>query len=768
MLKAFDPKALVRHPAAGAAILIACFFGFSYRFFLAETVVPLHDTGLLFQVFKTTYSNHYFTGDLPEWLPHAVYGHHTHLENILRLSPLTYPVMVLGKLLGILDTLVMFKTVILLEIIVLCCGFLLLANELFENRYVALFALAPLLLTTIVINQIYFLFHIVYLMPLMTYYILRFVKSGNIKNIIFTAAISFSALYGNNVYFIIYYFIYSIVALSIFFCVYRKGFRLVFKRVHIPSISLVLLFMGVSILLILTSTDELTFLVPGRDPVTLQVDLDTFLTYGRGGIIKTLEMLLAVPLSTNDVLFYVPSMALIFAVYALFRERDRVFLALTAVFTIMLVLAWGRYSPLAYAIYYIPGVSYFRHIGLMYAFPKVLLCLIAGFGLRRFLTTSAGGEGAFHEERRFLTVISSLTALAVFAVLGITLFITRTLEVNSIRMALVMLSAIGFAIFALTSFLPTLRKQTLLGVWIGVMVLQGGGYLIGINALFSNDYDIDPAVKKEIADARLYPFEETRLAMPNHPKFPLWNAFIQGPYLYQSYMNLYGALGIDPCYPVIPRNRMDVYASSVGTLTHHLFGQDADIRNLGAYYKQSPDALFFRLAGCRPTAKLQLIGSFDERALGPGPPITPEAMASAVMVERPDTGERRLVKSTAGESLSAASLSGQGIAVTHFSANRLEVKVEEVGPKGAWLVYADAFHPGWRAAVDGRPAPVWRANLAFKAVYLPPGTTAAGFDFTPPWRQAAYWFVALFSLAVMVLGCLPGAAHAFMSRRPGA
>ena len=48
------------------------------------------------------------------------------------------------------------------------------------------------------------------------------------------------------------------------------------------------------------------------------------------------------------------------------------------------------------------------------------------------------------------------------------------------------------------------------------------------------------------------------------------------------------------------------------------------------------------------------------------------------------------------------------------------------------------------------------------------GTTAAGFDFPHPWRQATYWFVALFSLAAMVLGCLPGAAHAFMSRRPGA
>ena len=233
-------------------------------------------------------------------------------------------------------------------------------------------------------------------------------------------------------------------------------------------------------------------------------------------------------------------------------------------------------------------------------------------------------------------------------------------------------------------------------------------------------------------------------------------------------MILYGALGMDPCHPVTPRNKMEYHSPGVGVLARHLLGPDAGVVKFGDYYKRDPDALFFRLAGCGPTAKLQLIGAFEEQALAPGPPITPEVMASAVMVERPDSGERRLVKPAAGEFPGAASLAGQGIAVTHFSANRLEVTVGAVGPKGAWLVYADAFHPGWRAVVDGRPASVWRANLAFKAVFLPPGSKTAGFDFTHPWRQAAYWFTALVSLAAMILGCLPGAANAFMPRRPGA
>ena len=755
MLDSSDLKALVTHPSTILVFLVACFFGFSYQFFLAETSIPLHDAGLLFQVFKTAYSNYFFTGDLPEWLPHAVYGHHTHLENILRLSPLTYPIMVLGKFFGVLDTLVMFKMVILLEILVFCCGFLLLANALFENKYIALFAVTPLLLTTIVINQIYFSFRIVYLVPLMTYYILRFSKTGNVNNFIFVIVITIASLYGNVVYFIVYYFIYCIVVFSSFLYIYRNGFRLVYDRFSAGAALLALLFVGISGHLILTSTDELSIVLAGRDPLTLRVDLDTFLTYGRGGIIKTLEILMAVPFSNNNVTFYIPAAALVFVAYALCRERSAVFLAVAAIFAFMLVLSWGRYSPLAYAIYYIPGASYFRHIGLMYAVPKMLLCLIAGFGIKRFLEASAGGEGVFRRECRFLAVISTLVAITVITVLGLILTVPRNLEVDSIRLALMVLSAMGFVAFAATAVIPTLRRRILLGSWMAIMILQGGGYLVGVNTLFSNNYEIDPTIKSEIAATRAYPFEETRLVMSDHPRFHLWDTFIQGPFFYQNYTNLYGALGIDPCYPVMPRNRIDFYASVVGDLARHLFGRDADIRKLGDYYKRSPDALFFRLAGCNGRTKLQLIRRFDEEALAPQQIIPPKAMNSAVLVERTDTGERRLVRMAGGEHPRTTTLAGKGITIIHFSANRLVATVRVPGPSGAWLVYADAFDSTWRATIDGSPAPVWKANMAFKAVFVPSGTHAVSFDCTRPLYQAALWFVAIFSIGIMILGCAP-------------
>lgn len=48
-----------------------------------------------------------------------------------------------------------------------------------------------------------------------------------------------------------------------------------------------------------------------------------------------------------------------------------------------------------------------------------------------------------------------------------------------------------------------------------------------------------------------------------------------------------------------------------------------------------------------------------------------------------------------------------------------------------YLVLTDAYYPGWRALVDGRPADILRADLYFRAVYLPRGDHVVRFVYTP-------------------------------------
>jgi hypothetical protein len=60
-----------------------------------------------------------------------------------------------------------------------------------------------------------------------------------------------------------------------------------------------------------------------------------------------------------------------------------------------------------------------------------------------------------------------------------------------------------------------------------------------------------------------------------------------------------------------------------------------------------------------------------------------------------------------------------------------EVDVSVDAPDGGLLLLNDAWHPWWRATVDGRAVEILRADVIFRAVALPPGTHEVRFTFAP-------------------------------------
>jgi hypothetical protein len=71
---------------------------------------------------------------------------------------------------------------------------------------------------------------------------------------------------------------------------------------------------------------------------------------------------------------------------------------------------------------------------------------------------------------------------------------------------------------------------------------------------------------------------------------------------------------------------------------------------------------------------------------------------------------------------------GAQITVLSRSANRVRIRLDDLaGPR--ILLNADAWYPGWKAYIDGKLTPIIKANDAFKAVAVPPGTHEVEFVF---------------------------------------
>ena len=77
-----------------------------------------------------------------------------------------------------------------------------------------------------------------------------------------------------------------------------------------------------------------------------------------------------------------------------------------------------------------------------------------------------------------------------------------------------------------------------------------------------------------------------------------------------------------------------------------------------------------------------------------------------------------------------------------------------------YLVLTDAHYPGWRALIDGLETPIYRADILFRAVYLPAGQHKVEFIYDSP----SFKLGAAISLTAL-LGLVAGIAAVAGRRR---
>jgi len=86
----------------------------------------------------------------------------------------------------------------------------------------------------------------------------------------------------------------------------------------------------------------------------------------------------------------------------------------------------------------------------------------------------------------------------------------------------------------------------------------------------------------------------------------------------------------------------------------------------------------------------------------------------------------------------------------HYTNNTVTIKA--TAERDAWLYISDTYEKGWRAYIDGKKTPVFRANMNGRAVAFPAGTHTVLFRYSPPSIWIGLWIGVIAWLAVAVFG----------------
>lgn len=139
--------------------------------------------------------------------------------------------------------------------------------------------------------------------------------------------------------------------------------------------------------------------------------------------------------------------------------------------------------------------------------------------------------------------------------------------------------------------------------------------------------------------------------------------------------------------------------------------------------------------------------------------VLDDEAAIAVMKDPSFRPENEVILASDGhEVLSPQDDGGAEVELLSYEPERIVISADLAAD--GYLVLTDAYYPGWRALTDGLEVPIYRADLLFRAVYLPAGQHRVEFIYDP----LSFKLGAAISLAAL-LALVAGAAAAAGRRR---
>jgi len=719
------------------AILVLCLVCFHLPYF-DPLIIPQHDTRSVFEYFHFFYNEFFFSGELAQWMPYYSFGIPSSYFQSYALTPASYFSFALGWLFKITDVLWLFKISVLGEYFIFLLGTYLLSRQIFSKRKtVFLICLASLCSPDYWYFQIFFSLRIFYMFPLAAYFLISFFRQRRPFYIWLSGLVVMAWMSGNPQYFAMLWAFVLFILGFIFFMGDKSVWRCLFEK-SVSNMLCGVVFLAMAGAYCYQLIDIMSFAHVVSRGSGGGNSLGMFLTYGAN--FGYLKGFLLKHIFANDSEGYVGLFSVIFFVWALFKVRNRTYYAFLTATLVLMALSFG--GIVAAISYFFPGLSYYRHIGHIYGLIKILFLLAAGFGLDHFWSAPTKTKVALIPVILGILIVGldclgiSGEKLAAWSLSDSPLrALLASMEIGGIFFRFV-IYCVGFVFILAVSV--RLKKGKPGKLRFDYREQKGAIALILMSCclvdIASFQFFLYKKVKPipEIASLAYVTqtsplqFQAQRLGEPDQSRQRDAFEFVERSGGI-SYAGVYTFAQFDPCKSAF---RADFLP----------FGLDRlfSVREAG-------DSDLMMITGCQAPKLRVLSSSIATNSVD-------EAMR--IMKDRPDLTDKVIVRSEEKDLLGVAtpgrpSVDGEAkVVVKEFSANGLMADVDVVGEDGGWLVYADSFHPGWKAYVNEKKTPIYEAYLAFKAVHLAKGLNSVRFVFRNGLGTIMSYFIALFGFLV--------------------
>lgn len=711
-----------------------------------------HDSKQVLGIFDYVYSNYFFSGQLPQWMAYGLHGLDARAFYIAFLSAPSYLAIYAGKLLGMQDSLTLFSVTLFFEQLFYLLGMYLLSGWLFRERITRFCVCLTAVGTIVWETQLFFNLRIFCWLPLAFYLILRLRHSRKGHWGWLAGMVCILGPLGSTYTYLFWAFLLTTFSLVVFwgrFSALKSMFALSVSNLISALCFLVLTFFFLGT--VWHSLGNFTFGSPGRDS-SGNVDLHTFLTYGGNNLAGMISALVFPPQFMGNrgthagMADYVGLLGLFCMPIAVFRWRNYP-LSFPFLITSIVVAALSLGGILSSAIYYFPGMHLFRHIGFLTGVMKMLVLILAGFGMDRLI---------FSIRNRVLIQSPNIGFLAL-ACLALLFYVDLNIggsawasACEAIQSGAKNFSKVvdGRVIYTLGRALlvfifiysvwrlcraskPSAVKKVNFALLLFVICVMGDCLFFQREIYFrwhwrENKFDF-PVIKLSWPIGTC--LDEVFNGKSASSKIPTDLPVIKS-------LSAIGRLGLVPAKTSVkyqtwtngPGTEYQVSVSSIlqwNPATNY-FRADWIAKNV----IEMQDVL--RKTDQRDLAVISGYGGQKFRLLPVACAINVHSDRAALeILDSRKRWNRQVVvenpNSPINTNAALVPMCNSEIKLGDFSANQFDVSVSNGMSQVAWLIYADAYAPGWHATVNGKIVPVIKAYAAYKAVKVYPGISQVDF-----------------------------------------